>query len=615
MSGSKPRRSLRGPWGKLSNQSRKTSAVPKSSEPKSSKPIIVDSVECWEDLHSNNIFLALPQNKEPLEEVGEGDKKEEEWDNESVVRTHLHPPTTSNKRVLNVPPSSPQQLEENMNLAAELKQFQMLSSSRPMLLINAKVARADNSGKSLSQTALAEIQSQLQEALASDFENRVEQLFRSGLCFHTDTSEGGRRLERDRTVLQSLYPGEKFVSIEYPSEYVGSGKNEVAEENTNENKALLWENVTRTSSSRAITMMTSCIRECHQTMEWKSAMRSEIDRLGQKQIGIIEKRTIKEMELIRKCDEASHNLNMATAAVIQYHDGFVTSIGGNVVVQEEQDVGENMNVNENENGDSCTTLKDAREKVIVSSLASTAAELEFNKFEKRQRRRERRLERRRQEERLKKEAARVEQQQQQAPDPNQHRKMSLIDQIIAVVFDGIPIGQRIPVEVGGESNHITLVNEVGSSSCSNINCMKGMLERHFKCLLSAQLRIRHQWEVDFGFLPLHEYDCGVESGTDSDSDGDAKEKEVELGYQRERKLENGDEEEDDIYTSDSGSDGWRRRGGGMGGSVNWGEDDYDENEEGERYDGETTAHRSGGDSNNTNDTGDRGFHVVSFPSL
>ena len=61
-------------------------------------------------------------------------------------------------------------------------------------------------------------------------------------------------------------------------------------------------------------MMTSCIRECHQTMEWKSAMRSEIDRLGQKQIGIIEKRTIKEMDLIRKCDEASHNLNMATAA-------------------------------------------------------------------------------------------------------------------------------------------------------------------------------------------------------------------------------------------------------------------------------------------------------------
>jgi len=681
------KRSLHGPWSRLASRKRAPAAVPRSNA-STTDPIIVESVESWEDLDNGTTFLALPHNKDP-EHNSSDEEQEETWDNDASTVSGNFNPMHLNARLPSPPKAptttttttttNPRRPPPTYDFTNELAQYHTLSTSRPMLLINAKVARAENS-KSLSQSALREIQVQLQDALADDFEVRVEQLFRSGVCFHTDSSNHGKRLEQDRSVLQALYPGEKFVSIEYPQPYVGEDKMEESTKHQ-ENKAVLWENVTQPSSSRAITMLTACIRECHHTMEWKSAMRSEINRLGIKQIDIMEARTMKEMELIRKCDEASTNLNAATAAVIQYHDGFALSMnksGGTGDTNGEGGEGRKEGQEGNESGGSgggradragragragsseretnvkCTTLADAQKKVISSKLASTAADLEFNKFEKRQRRRDRRLERRRAEAQARKEAH--PQQQSDGKDgtnENQHRKMTLLDQIIAVVFDGIPLGQRIPVEVGGEVNHInassrlthpsiatatTTTTANSSSSSSNTTTtttnnlsMKEMLAQHFQCLLRAQLRLRHQWIVDFGYVPLHEFDRGVESGTDSDSEGDEVEERKNRVAQQERDAMNGvfGQEEEEVYNSDSGSDGWRRRQGEMGGALNWDDDDegYDEEDVGYDDDEITTNYQGsargggggggGGTNTNTSATGDAtvGFHVIQTPSF
>ena len=697
---SKPRRSLGGPWSKLAKQPRKPAAVPRSSassEP--TKKVIVDSVESWEELDNGTTFLSLPQNKIQEEDTLSNPDQDAIWDNTSTLHrgdelflspghymyqsiamtspTKPRPPTTTPTTTTATTATT------THDYTAELAQYHMLSISRPMLLINAKVARAE-SAKSLSQSALREIQGQLQEALANDFEERVEQLFRSGVCFHTDSSNHGARLERDRSVLQALYPGEKFVSIEYPHRYVGN-ENVVAIESVEESsrrsrssssssissssKASLWENVTLPSSSRAITMLTACIRECHHSMEWKSAMRSEIDRLGQKQSSIIEKRTIREMELIQKCDQASKDLNSATAAVIQYHDGFASAMGkkgvsGGGGVGGVGGVGGGSfgsggsgddDEEQEEDGAKFATLDEARQKINSSKLASTSADLEFAKFEKRQRRRERRLERRRAEEQARKDrtsAAHSETEENGSHTAHnessnrktsstaatsaaetvtdtaaqQQRKMSLLDQIIAVVFDGLPLGQRIPVEVGGSTNHIDVASHNDHSHGSDTVDMKVRMEEHFRCLLGAQLRLRHQWIVDFGFVPLHEFDRGVESNTDSDSDGDQEEEERERDRQKD---EEGSDFEfggrgggGDVYNSDSGSDGWRRRGGGMGGGLNWDDDEDDEDnyEEGELgYEDRGTKQEGsgGGGSGGGGDGGGgaTGFHVISTPSF
>ena len=158
-----------------------------------------------------------------------------------------------------------------------------------------------------------------------------------------------------------------------------------------------------------------------------------------------------------------------------------------------------------------------------------------------------------------------------------------------------------------------------------------MLAQHFQCLLRAQLRLRHQWIVDFGYVPLHEFDRGVESGTDSDSEGDEVEERKNRVAQQERDAMNGvfGQEEEEVYNSDSGSDGWRRRQGEMGGALNWDDDDegYDEEDVGYDDDEITTNYQGsargggggggGGTNTNTSATGDAtvGFHVIQTPSF
>jgi hypothetical protein len=573
---------LGGPWSTLAKKKKPAQKVVV-------EKIVVVSVDSWEELDNNNTFLALPQHQPPETEDNE-DNEQDVWDNNtppSPPSSFTRPPSTPSSPLTTTTTSiTPTNLIPTLQYEFELAQHQSLSASRPILLINAKVARAGGSAKSLSQSATNTIQGQLQQALSNDFENRADQLFQSGVCFHTDTSNGGARLEADRSVLEEIHLGETFVAVEYPSEYVGGVNNEANEEkgdsssadgeterkreregegegererDSSVSKAVLWENITRPSSSRAITMIIACVRECHHTMEWKSAMRSEIDRLGKKQQDLLEARMVKEMELIRKCDEASDNLHHATAAVIQFHDGFATTMAEST---------EQTAVESNK------SLEEARDKVASCKLTSMESNLEFERFEKRERRRSRRAHRRVQEEQTRKErygssstSSTSSSSNGSDEAPQNKQKMSLLDQIIAIVFDGIPLGQRIPVEVGGSTNpHHVLRQSDGNQ--------KLMLETHFRCLLAAQLRIRHQWTVDFGYVPLHEFDNGVESGTDSDSDGD----EVEEAFQRdeiERVMvaqEDGD--------SDSGSDGWRRRGGG---ELHW--SDNDDNDE-DSYQGE-----------------------------
>ena len=611
------RRSLGGPWSKLSKQKKKSSTP--------SKPRIVASVESWEELDDANILLALPVQQSDDEEEQDNnqdnnnnnnqdnnqDNQEADWDNSLPPQ---FPPRNVSASTLPLPVPFPSTPSTHDDFESELAQHRSLSSSRPILLINAKVARSG--AKSLSQTAINEIQSQLQQALADDFENRAEQLFQSGVCFHTDTSNGGVRLEMDRSVLQELHPGEKFVAIEYPSEYIGGGgKIQVVEDNHAAVASLvsLWENVTQPSSSRAITMLVACIRECHHTMEWKSAMRSEIDRLGQKQQHLLEQRMVKEMELIRKCDDASDNLNRATAAVIQCHDGFAET-----VAESTETTGKKAKA----------TLKEAREQVGLCKLATMEANNEFQKFEQRQRRRVRRTERRVQEEQARKQklsesnvangsngtsnelksstaTATATATATTASTTTQNKqKMSLLDQIIAVVFDGIPLGQRIPVEVGGPPNPLSEIVQDSGGGLRVVEDQKVLLETHFRCLLGAQLRIRHQWIVDFGYVPLHEFDRGVESGTDSDSDGDAEE---ETFKQEEQELqvnlaEGGNDD------SDSGSDGWRRRGGGL----NWSSEEEEDDDDAEKYDDDRRRREGAGGDNGSNASG---FHVISTPSF
>ena len=91
------------------------------------------------------------------------------------------------------------------------------------------------------------------------------------------------------------------------------------------------------------------------------------------------------------------------------------------------------------------------------------------------------------------------------------------------------------------------------------------------------------------------------------------------------------EQEEEVYNSDSGSDGWRRRQGEMGGALNWDDDDegydeedvgYDDDEITTNYQGSTGTRGAGGGggggtNTNTSATGDAtvGFHVIQTPSF
>ena len=128
----------------------------------------------------------------------------------------------------------------------------------------------------------------------------------------------------------------------------------------------------------------------------------------------------------------------------------------------------------------------------------------------------------------------------EAQDQSQLRGMSLLDKIIAAVFASIPLGQKVPFEVYRNLSEKSQEVDIPIEE-----------EEHYRILLEAQLRIRHEWEADFEYIPLHEFDEGVNSSTDSESEGEAE------SPASNQFLDHAQSTED----SDSGSDGWRARGG------------------------------------------------------
>jgi hypothetical protein len=443
-----------------------------------------------------------------------------------------------------------------------------LTLSRPMLLVNAKLAVGSMS-KSLTQAALHKIREKLRDTLHADFQPRVEAMFASGLCFHTDSSVGGDRAHHDQKCLETIFEGDYFVLLEYPPRYVGSSE-----------LANLWETATRQTPWCSVVMLVACIRECHHTLEWKAAMVEEVQQLALRQHQQIDKRHKAYSMCYDRWDEASQLLMEARAAWIKFQDHFSERFGGGAVEGmgaavataglDQGVVGENTKATDGD--DAGITMAQAQENIASARIALHKADVALKVLQAREDRRARRIARRQRAERLKKtgkgNAAKGEgsaggssgrtgdgggasgaagsrgnsggTNTADAQDQNQWRGMSLLDKIIAAIFSGIPLGQRIPFEV--------FCNLSEKSQEMDIPLTQ---EEHFRVLLEAQLHIRHEWEADFGYVPLHEFDQGVESGTDSDSDG--KIEEPKLGGLDENRLS----------SEDSGSDGWRARGGGV----------------------------------------------------
>ena len=61
--------------------------------------------------------------------------------------------------------------------------------------------------KKLTKDALNRIQEQLCDTLHADFKNRLEVMFASGLCFHTDSSCEGQRAQHDKECLEIICRG------------------------------------------------------------------------------------------------------------------------------------------------------------------------------------------------------------------------------------------------------------------------------------------------------------------------------------------------------------------------------------------------------------------------
>ena len=420
-----------------------------------------------------------------------------------------------------------------------------LITARPLLLANARLAVGSTS-KSLTKDALNRIQQQLSDTLHADFKNRLGVMFASGLCFHTDSSCEGKRSQHDKECLEMIFKGDRFLIIEYPPQYVGSTE-----------LASHWETVTRRSPWCSVMMLVSCIRESQKTLEWKSAMVEEVYHLALRQHKQIERRQEAYSKCFERWDNASKLLTEARSAWIKFQEKMSDSLG-----EKEATRGETVNTRGGTTVE--VAFSEAQRNIASAKIALSEANASLERLRVRENRRTRRMERRRLQERATRKAVykdkrkggadvdrgdRVAAAREQGSDfelssgiHSDLRGMSLLDKIIASVFSAIPLGQRLPFEVFRNLSEKT----------QSMNIPKSQ-EEHFKLLLEAQLRIRHEWEANFEYVPLHEFDDGVNSNTDSDS-----EKEEEESEQKPGEFTRAYSSFDD---TDSGSDGWRARGG------------------------------------------------------